>query len=133
MNNKIIVAIDSDHLNNSIKLVKKIKKEIFAIKIGYEFFFNFGLNGYKEIQKENLNIFLDLKLHDIPNTIKKSIIAISKLKPYFTTVHISFSCTLCMIKITDEDAALHTRVSKTKPNLLGIKYARICLRMVGFF
>jgi hypothetical protein len=38
-----------------------------------------------------------------------------------------------MIKITDEDAALHTRVSKTKPNLLGIKYARICLRMVGFF
>ena len=82
MNNKIIVAIDSDHLNNSIKLVKKIKKEIFAIKIGYEFFFNFGIEGYQLIQKEKIKIFLDLKLHDIPNTVDKGIRAISKLNPY---------------------------------------------------
>ena len=88
-NKKVIVALDSDNFKETIKLVKKIKKYIFAVKIGYEFFFNFGLKGYKEIQKKNINIFLDLKLHDIPNTVKKGIQAISILKPCFTTVHIS--------------------------------------------
>ena len=89
MNNKIIVAIDSDHLNNSIKLVKKIKKEIFAIKIGYEFFFNFGVKGYKTLHKIVPNIFLDLKMHDIPNTVGNAIKGIEKLNPIFTTIHLS--------------------------------------------
>ena len=39
---KIIVALDSDNLNNAISLVKKLKNDIYAFKIGYEFFFNFG-------------------------------------------------------------------------------------------
>lgn len=41
------------------------------------------------MQKENIKIFLDLKLHDIPNTVNKGILAISKLNPYFTTIHLS--------------------------------------------
>ena len=86
---KVIVALDSNNLEKINKLVDIIKNHIFGVKIGYEFFFNFGLKGYKKIQSKNINIFLDFKLHDIPNTVKKSIDAISFLKPYFTTVHIS--------------------------------------------
>jgi len=52
----------------------------------WKFFFNFGIKGYQLVQKENIKIFLDLKLHDIPNTVKNGIEAISKLKPYFTTI-----------------------------------------------
>ena len=66
-----------------------VQKHIFGVKIGYEFFFNFGLEGYKYISNKNIKIFLDLKLHDIPNTVYKGIKAISKLKPYFTTIHLS--------------------------------------------
>ena len=88
-NKRIIVALDSDNLDKTIKLVESIKNYIFGVKIGYEFFFNFGLDGYKEIQRRKINIFLDLKLHDIPNTVKNGIISIASLKPYFTTVHIS--------------------------------------------
>ena len=87
--NKVIVALDSDNLNQSLKNVKKLKNDAYAFKIGYEFFFNFGIEGYKLVQKENVKIFLDLKLHDIPNTVKKGIKAISKLNPYFTSIHIS--------------------------------------------
>ena len=86
---KIIIALDNNDLESSLKLVKKLKHETFAFKLGYEFFLNFGLEGYKYIQKEEVNIFLDLKLHDIPNTVEKGIEAISKLNPYFTTIHLS--------------------------------------------
>ena len=86
---KIIVAIDTNKISESIKIIKELKKDAFAFKVGYEFFFNLGLDGYKEIQNEKIKIFLDLKLHDIPNTVNNGIKAISKLKPYFTTIHLS--------------------------------------------
>ena len=86
---RIIVAIDNNNLKDSIKLVKTLKDEVYAFKIGYEFFLNFGIVGYNKIKKICPNIFLDLKLHDIPNTVNKGIIAINKLKPLLTTIHIS--------------------------------------------
>ena len=89
MNKKIIVALDISNLNKAISLVKKLKNEVFAFKIGHEFFYNFGTEGYKKIYKICPKIFLDLKLHDIPNTVEKGLKAISKLKPIFTTIHLS--------------------------------------------
>tara|TARA_Y100000590_G_scaffold457191_1_gene609314 strand:- start:4398 stop:5087 length:690 start_codon:yes stop_codon:yes gene_type:complete len=87
---RIIVALDNNNnIDQLLKLVDLLKSEVFAFKIGYEFFFNFGLDGYKLIQEQNVKIFLDLKLHDIPNTVKKGIEAISKINPFFTTIHIS--------------------------------------------
>jgi orotidine-5'-phosphate decarboxylase len=89
MNKKIIVALDLDDINKAVKLVKELKKEVYAFKIGHEFFYNFGISGYKNIYNICPRIFLDLKLHDIPNTVQKGLKAISKLKPIFTTIHIS--------------------------------------------
>jgi len=86
---KIIVALDSDDLNQTIKLVKLLRKEVYAFKIGYEFFFNFGLIGYKKIYSICPKIFLDLKLHDIPNTVKNGLRALLKIKPLMTTIHIT--------------------------------------------
>ena len=89
MNKKIIVALDLDNINKAVKLVRELKKEVYAFKIGHEFFYNFGIAGYKKIYKICPRIFLDLKLHDIPNTVQKGLKAILKLKPIFTTIHIS--------------------------------------------
>ncbi len=89
MNKKIIVALDTANLGKAIKLVQILKKEVYAFKIGHEFFYNFGLEGYKKIYKICPRIFLDLKLHDIPNTVEKGLRAIIKLKPIFTTIHLS--------------------------------------------
>ncbi len=86
---KIIVALDSNNFSEIEKLVKSLKKEVYAFKIGYQFFFNFGLIGYKKIYSICPKIFLDLKLHDIPNTVANGIKAIAKLNPYFTTIHLS--------------------------------------------
>jgi len=89
MNKKIIVALDLDNIKKAIKIVNELKNEVYAFKIGHEFFYNFGIKGYKEIYNICPKIFLDLKLHDIPNTVQKGLKAISKLNPIFTTIHIS--------------------------------------------
>ncbi len=89
MNKKIIVALDTNNIKKAISLTSNLKKEVFAFKIGHEFFYNFGIEGYRKIYKICPRIFLDLKLHDIPNTVLKGLNAISKLKPIFTTIHIS--------------------------------------------
>ena len=86
---KVIVALDSKNLNKTIKLVNILKKEVHAFKIGYQFFYNFGFNGYKKIYSICPKIFLDLKLHDIPNTVKKGLEALVKMQPIYTTIHIS--------------------------------------------
>ena len=86
---KIIVALDGSNLNKIKKIVKDLKNEAHSFKIGYEFFFNHGILGYNQIKKISSKIFLDLKLHDIPNTVKNGILAIDKLKPILTTIHIS--------------------------------------------
>ena len=89
MNKKIIVALDLDKIKKTIKIVNELKNEVYAFKIGHEFFYNFGIKGYEEIYNICPKIFLDLKLHDIPNTVQKGLKAISKLNPIFTTIHIS--------------------------------------------
>ena len=86
---KIIVALDSNNFTEIEKLVKSLKKDVYAFKIGYQFFFNFGLIGYKKIFSICPKIFLDLKLHDIPNTVKNGLEALNKIKPILTTIHIS--------------------------------------------
>ena len=111
MNKKIIVALDLDNINKAIKLVKELKKEVYAFKIGHEFFYNFGINGYKKIYNICPRIFLDLKLHDIPNTVKKGLEAISKLKPIFTTIHISGGDDMQKISVLE---------SNKKTNILGV-------------
>tara|TARA_X000000950_G_scaffold274924_1_gene360612 strand:- start:371 stop:1057 length:687 start_codon:yes stop_codon:yes gene_type:complete len=86
---KIIVALDSNNFSEIEKLVKSLKKDVYAFKIGYQFFFNFGLIGYKKIFSICPKIFLDLKLHDIPNTVYNGLEALNKIKPILTTIHIS--------------------------------------------
>ena len=86
---KIIVALDSNNLSKIEKLVQSLKKDVYAFKIGYQFFFNFGLIGYKKIYSICPKIFLDLKLHDIPNTVKNGLEALNKIRPILTTIHIS--------------------------------------------
>ena len=111
MNKRIIVAIDLSNINKAIRIVKILKNEVFAFKIGHEFFYNFGIEGYKKIYKICPRIFLDLKLHDIPNTVEKGLKAISRLNPIFTTVHISGGDEM-------QKKSLFNKIKKTK--ILGV-------------
>ena len=107
---KIIVALDSKNLNKTIKLVKELKNDVYAFKIGYQFFFNFGLAGYKKVYSIYPKIFLDLKLHDIPHTVQKGLESLTKLKPLFSTIHISGG----------NEMMKRSRLSKKNIKILGV-------------
>jgi len=111
MTNKVIVALDNKNLRQIVSLVKKTKSEAYGFKIGKEFFYNYGIEGYKKIYKLSPNIFLDLKLHDIPNTVEKALKAIKKLKPLLTTIHISGG---------DEMQKVSAKLKKNKTKILGV-------------
>ena len=85
----IFCALDFTNLQESINFTNKIKNHIGGIKLGLEFFTKNGPNGVEKIKKIGLPIFLDLKFHDIPNTVKQSIKNVLDLLPDYITVHLS--------------------------------------------
>jgi len=86
----IVLAIDTPYLETAIAWVKATQDHISVYKLGLEFFLTFGSDGVKAIQAEtDSDIFLDLKLHDIPHTVSGAAKAIAHLAPKFLTVHAS--------------------------------------------
>ncbi|HEX7855514.1 MAG TPA: orotidine-5'-phosphate decarboxylase [Sphingobium sp.] len=87
MSSAIYVAIDTPNLDKAAALVTQVQHHVGGIKLGLEFFCANGHHGVREIQKFGLPIFLDLKLHDIPNTVAKAVQAINALEPAILTIH----------------------------------------------
>ncbi len=86
---KIFCALDFSDIDQTVSFTKKIKSHIGGIKLGLEFFCKNGPNGVEKLKEFELPIFLDLKLHDIPNTVTKAVKNIIKLSPEYLTVHLS--------------------------------------------
>ncbi len=80
MTSSIYLAIDTPSLDRAIALVKQVRHHIGGIKLGLEFFCANGHHGVHEMRKLGLPIFLDLKLHDIPNTVAKAVQALHALE-----------------------------------------------------
>lgn len=89
LKNKIAVALDQMNEIEAIEFVKKTKDDLGFYKIGLELFLRGGKDFVKKIEKENVRLFLDLKLHDIPTTVEKSIQSLSDLSIDFLTVHLT--------------------------------------------
>ena len=91
MNQKkhIFCALDFSDLKKTLEFTNIIKDYVGGIKLGLEFFCKYGPNGIEQLKKFSLPIFLDLKLHDIPNTVKATVRNLMDLSPEYLTVHIS--------------------------------------------
>jgi orotidine-5'-phosphate decarboxylase len=86
----IVLAVDTPDLATAIEWVKATQDSVSVYKLGLEFFLTFGSDGVKAI-KDNTDseIFLDLKLHDIPHTVSGATKAVAHLSPKYLTVHAS--------------------------------------------
>ena len=87
MSNPVFLALDLPQLEPALDLARKVKSHVGGIKLGLEFFCAHGHHGVHEVAKLGLPIFLDLKLHDIPNTVAAAMQAIHVLEPAIVTVH----------------------------------------------
>lgn len=104
MTNRIFVALDTPDLAKAREMAMKVRHHVGGIKLGLEFFLANGRAGVREMADIGLPIFLDLKLHDIPNTVAKAIQALGDIEPAILTVHAAGGRAM----LEDAKAAAHT-------------------------
>ncbi len=108
MANPIYLALDVPRLESAEALARRVKDHVGGLKLGLEFFCAHGHHGVHEIAKIGLPIFLDLKLHDIPNTVAAAMQAIHVLEPAIVTIHASGG--RAMMEDAKAAAGEHTKV-----------------------
>jgi orotidine-5'-phosphate decarboxylase len=86
-NNRIIIALDMDDQKQVLSFVKELNPAQCRLKIGKELFTSYGPKLVKKLQKQGFSIFLDLKFHDIPNTVYKAVRAACQLNVWMLTIH----------------------------------------------
>ena len=113
--NQIIIALDFDSADKVFAFLDRFHERNLFVKIGMELYYAEGPEIVKEIKKRGHRIFLDLKLHDIPNTVKKSMNVLSRLDVDMTNLHAAGTVSMM-------EAALEglTRPDGTRPLLIAV-------------
>ncbi|MFQ0996464.1 orotidine-5'-phosphate decarboxylase [Gilliamella sp. CG25] len=89
MSSPIIVAVDFADVKSAWNFIDRVEPKDCRLKIGKELFTHAGPDFIKQIMNKGFDVFLDLKFHDIPNTVAKAIIAAADLGVWMTNVHAS--------------------------------------------
>ncbi|OUV91570.1 MAG: orotidine-5'-phosphate decarboxylase [Puniceicoccaceae bacterium TMED149] len=106
---ELILALDCEDKSKAIEIISSLKQDLKWVKIGLQMFTAYGKDFVKEIKSNGYNVFLDLKLHDIPNTVAKAIDSLSDLSIDLLTIHASGGAEMC-------EYAARAR-NETNPNL----------------
>ncbi len=85
--NPVFCALDTTYVTKAVTLAQALIGKVGGLKLGMEFFYANGPAGYRAVAETGIPLFLDLKLHDIPNTVAGGIRAITPLHPTILTVH----------------------------------------------
>jgi orotidine-5'-phosphate decarboxylase len=86
--NPVFCALDTAEVGVATSLAARLADTIGGVKLGLQFFSAHGPRGVQEVQKaSDLPVFLDLKFHDIPNTVASAVRAVVGLKPFMLTLH----------------------------------------------
>ena len=119
MRERLIVALDVDNLEQAAELVRQLAGEVGMFKIGKQLFTHAGPQAVRQIQELGGEIFLDLKFHDIPNTVAKAAIEATRLGVKMFNVHASGS--LEMMRLTVKEVKRVCRQQKLrKPIMLAV-------------
>lgn len=115
MGKAVIIACDFKDKEETLNFLNKFEDEKLYLKIGMELFYSEGPEIVREIKKRGHKIFLDLKLHDIPNTVEKAMRSIANLDVDMTNVHASGT-----IKMMEAGLRGLTKEDGTRPLLIAV-------------
>ena len=119
MRERLIVALDVDDLEQATEFVRQLSGEVGMFKIGKQLFTHAGPQAVRQFQELGGEIFLDLKFHDIPNTVAKAAIEATRLGVKMFDVHASGS--LEMMRLTVKEVRRVCRQQKLrKPIMLAV-------------
>jgi orotidine-5'-phosphate decarboxylase len=106
----LCVALDTSDLARAVDLAQRLRPYAGAMKIGMEFFYAHGAAGYGKVAAAGLPIFLDLKLHDIPNTVAAAMAALMRLEPQPAIVNVHATGGLAMMRAAGQAVAGRAKV-----------------------
>ena len=115
MGKAVIIACDFKDKEETLNFLNKFEDEKLYLKIGMELFYSEGPEIVREIKKRGHKIFLDLKLHDIPNTVEKAMKSLANLDVDMTNVHASGT-----IKMMEAGLRGLTKEDGTRPLLIAV-------------
>ena len=116
---RILCALDTICSEEASSLARSLGPHVGGIKLGLEFFGANGPQGFREVSKAHQNIFLDLKLHDIPNTVAKAIHSLMPLEPRIMTIHTAGGPAM-MRAAADAASAASQKIGCKRPMIVGV-------------
>lgn len=116
---QILAALDTVNIDQAVDWAHRLDRTVAGVKLGLEFFLANGPLGYRRIAAVGMPIFLDLKLHDIPNTVAGALRAITPLAPSIVTVHAAGGQAMMQAarETAEEQAALR---NVKRPKIIGV-------------
>lgn len=117
--NPIICALDCQEVGEATALAREVAPHVGAVKLGLEFFTANGAAGVAQITSLGVPVFLDLKFHDIPNTVSKAIAATAGMNMFMMTVHTSGGQAMLKAAIDASDRVAQV-TGKERPLVIGV-------------
>ena len=116
---RLIIALDVDTEAKAIALVEKLKALVSVFKIGCELFSSCGPGVVRAVTERGCRVFLDLKFHDIPNTVSKAALSVTKLGIFMFNVHALGGYDM-MKKTADSVKAEADRLEIGRPKVIAV-------------
>jgi orotidine-5'-phosphate decarboxylase len=131
---KIIVALDVETIEQAREIIDEIGPQVGAFKIGLQLFTAAGASFVREVAGKNIRVFLDVKFHDIPNTVAKASVEVARLGVWMFNVH-ALGGGEMMRRAVDEVREVCAREKLAAPKMIGVTVLtssnRETLREVG--
>ncbi len=116
---KIIVALDVETAAEAREIIAELRGEVGAFKIGLQLFTAVGASFVREVVEQNVKIFLDVKFHDIPNTVSKAAVEVARLGVWMFNVH-TLGGGEMMEKTVESAREVCEKESLTQPKIIGV-------------
>ncbi|MBN2654772.1 MAG: orotidine-5'-phosphate decarboxylase [Nitrospirae bacterium] len=117
--NKLIIALDVSDPDKALDIVDRLGDYAGVFKVGFELFVTAGPRIVEDIHKKNKKVFLDLKFHDIPNTVAKAAVAAARMGVYMFNVHTSGGLQM-MKRCCDTVSEFCDKQGLVKPKMIGV-------------
>lgn len=116
---KLIIALDVSDTKKAVNIVERLGDYAEVFKVGFELFVTAGPKVVEDIHKKGKKVFLDLKFHDIPNTVSRAAVAATRLGVYMFNVHTSGGIEM-MKRCRDSVEDVCTKENLTRPKIVGV-------------
>ena len=118
-NNRIIAALDVPTADEAREIIEELRGEVGAFKVGLQLFTAAGASFVREIVRRDIKIFLDVKFHDIPNTVAKAAVEVARLGVWMFNIH-ALGGSEMMTRTVSEVREISEKENLRQPKIIGV-------------